>query len=446
MNRRIPDKELLQHLGRPGIYSIVLASAWTAIVAISLLVASWSARQEMVTVASNVANAYIEKDILFREWVAKHGGIYVEISPSTPPNPRLLPHMVPERDITTPSGKKLTLVNPAYLTYQLYELSKSKKQIAGHITSLKPLNPDNLPDEWERNALLSFENGSSEFKSVFKDGKSEYLRLMRPLVTDEDCLRCHREQGYRIGDIRGGISVRLSMEIFKNALTTQSRLLWLGHSLLWTLGILGLYIGYRLLKLRIAERDRAQDELQRINLILENQATTDLLTGLYNRRKLLNTLERDIHLARRTDIPLALIFFDIDHFKVINDSFGHDTGDLILREMADLISGLLRKNDLLARYGGEEFIILANNNNIITALLLAEKVRKEVEQHNFPVAGTVTCSFGVAQLLPDESAESLINRADMAMYAAKERGRNRVEAADSQATVLEDPCSPSSAG
>ena len=253
------------------------------------------------------------------------------------------------------------------------------------------------------------------------------MRLIRPLITEESCLPCHLHQGYKKGDIRGGISIRLPMEIFEPALRKEARLLLAGHGVMWSLGLIGLYVGYKGLRRRTEERDSAEEELKRVNAILENQATTDSLTGICNRRKFLELLQMKIQEARRYAMPLALIFFDIDHFKTVNDTYGHEAGDHVLQELSSIVASMVRQTDIFARFGGEEFVVLVHKNDVRTGRELAEKIRLNVEQHNFPQIGTVTCSFGVAQFYPDDTAETFIKRADDAMYAAKQAGRNRVE-------------------
>jgi diguanylate cyclase (GGDEF)-like protein len=411
---------------QPGAYSLLLACGWTCIIVVSILVSISVHRREIVTIAQNVARAYIDKDILFSNWNALHGGIYVPTDRGLSPN-QFYPSSLQDRDVTTPSGRHLTLVNPAYMARQLYEYALKEHKVAGRITSLKPLRPDNSPDAWEESALRKFERGAQEVSSVETEGEAGYMRLMRPLVTEESCLFCHARQGYKEGDIRGGISIRLPMAIFESAIRKQVELLVAGHCGIWLLGLAGLYIGYSGLRSRTEERNRAEEELRRVNIVLESQATTDALTGIINRRKFLELLQTEIQEAKRYGTALALIFFDIDHFKVINDTHGHETGDNVLRDLASIVSAAIRQTDVFARFGGEEFVILVHNNDVRTGRELAEKIRISVSQHSFPQAGNVTCSFGVAQFYSDDTAESIIKRADDAMYAAKNAGRNRVE-------------------
>lgn len=410
----------------PKNYSILLAFAWTVVIAVSLMASISVHQQELVTIARNVARAYIDKDILYRSWNAQHGGVYVVVDNGVLPN-QYFPPSISERDVITPSGRHLTLVNPAYMTRQIYELAQKEHKISGRITSLKPLRPENRADEWETAALLKFERGEHEVSSEVTEENTRYLQLMRPLVTEQSCLPCHLHQGYKKGDIRGGIRIRMPMTLFEPASRKGVGLLWAGHGAMWLLGLTGLYIGYTAMRRRTEERDQATEELQRLNVVLENQATTDALTGVCNRRKFLESLQEKIQEAKRYSIPLALIFFDMDHFKSVNDTYGHEAGDNVLRELSSLVSGMIRQTDVFARFGGEEFVILVHNNDVRKGCELAEKIRTGVESHSFPMMGVVTCSFGVAHFSPDDTAETFIKRADDAMYRAKQAGRNRVE-------------------
>lgn len=173
------------------------------------------------------------------------------------------------------------------------------------------------------------------------------------------------------------------------------------------------------LKSEIEVRKRAEAQLEQL-------AVTDPLTGILNRRRFTATLDVEMKRAVRFQSALSLVIFDIDHFKQVNDSFGHPVGDRVLTDVAKLVAANIRGYDVFARWGGEEFVILAPNCNANSAALLAEKLRGFVENHAFAVAGRITCSFGVAELGADDTTETLIGRADYALYQAKGGGRNRV--------------------
>ncbi|WP_018873459.1 diguanylate cyclase [Thioalkalivibrio sp. ALJ16] len=162
---------------------------------------------------------------------------------------------------------------------------------------------------------------------------------------------------------------------------------------------------------------------------LEHLATTDPLTGLNNRMKANEALADEILRAERHATPLSVILLDLDHFKPINDTLGHGHGDSVLTAVGRLITARIRATDRAARWGGEEFLILCPQDGIAATGQLAEDLRRSIEAHDFQIGQPLTASFGVAQLEPGESAESLVDRADRALYAAKHAGRNRVQGA-----------------
>lgn len=166
-------------------------------------------------------------------------------------------------------------------------------------------------------------------------------------------------------------------------------------------------------------------------------ASMDGLTSVANRRAFEEELERQIHAVRSAGDPLSLVFVDIDHFKKINDNFGHITGDTVLKVIARMISRSIEKTAFLARYGGEEFVILLPRMDVEGAMCLAEKTRERLERYEWrkkdtgEVLGRITASMGVAQYACPESGEEFVKRADEALYRSKQEGRNRVSLAAS---------------
>jgi hypothetical protein len=158
---------------------IAIGVCWTIVVA-GILVWDYSTTYNtgMAMARSGILEAF-NKDLVYRRWAASHGGVYVPVTAETPPNPHLA-HL-PDRDVTTPDGKNLTLINPAYMTRQVQELAEKHYGNKGHITSLKPLRPENAPDEWEKHALLEFEQGKEQVWSVEPIGNDPYLRFMSRL-------------------------------------------------------------------------------------------------------------------------------------------------------------------------------------------------------------------------------------------------------------------------
>lgn len=169
----------------------------------------------------------------------------------------------------------------------------------------------------------------------------------------------------------------------------------------------------------ITKRVEKEAELKRL-------ATTDMLTGLMNRSRFDHLLKHELGRLNRYVRPFSLIMLDIDYFKTINDSQGHDVGDQVLRALATLLEDNLRTADYCARWGGEEFMILAPETSLEQAAQLAEKVRQRIRTAEFPGAERVTISLGVAEATPSDTAKSVMKRVDNALYQAKEHGRDRV--------------------
>lgn len=162
---------------------------------------------------------------------------------------------------------------------------------------------------------------------------------------------------------------------------------------------------------------------------LEQAASTDLLTGAWNRRRLEESIRIEMDRLNRYRHPLSVMIFDIDFFKTINDSHGHGVGDEVLRRVAATLKARLRKTDSLTRWGGEEFVVLCPHSTRASAAVLAERLRKQIAATVFPVSGRVTVSVGVAECQAGESWERWFERADKALYLAKENGRNQVQLA-----------------
>ena len=155
-------------------------------------------------------------------------------------------------------------------------------------------------------------------------------------------------------------------------------------------------------------------------------ANTDVLTKVNNRRALRTKLEEEIERSRRYNRTFALVLLDIDHFKRINDTLGHDAGDSVLQEIAALLSESVRDIDHLGRWGGEEFLLVLPELDLSDALQTARRLRKTVASHAFAGVGNVTASFGLTVFTPSDEIETLTKRADDALYCAKESGRNAV--------------------
>lgn len=177
----------------------------------------------------------------------------------------------------------------------------------------------------------------------------------------------------------------------------------------------------------ITEQKQYLQSLETVNKLLETQASTDALTGIYNRIKLNKSLAIEIARAKRYNSLLSLIIFDIDHFKNVNDTYGHSAGDDVLKRLTKLVKSNIRETDIFARWGGEEFVILAPGLSTVESVKLADKLRHKIEEFDFEKPPKVTSSFGIASYKDGDVSTILINRADEALYRAKENGRNQVQ-------------------
>ena len=287
-----------------------------------------------------------------------HGGVYVPVTKDTQPNPYLND---PLRDIEVNEELKLTKVNPSFMTRQIAELAANREGIQFHLTSLKPVRPENRPTPREEIALRAFEKGIQEIGQIVDDESNKTFFYMAPLKTEKECLPCHAEHGYKEGDIRGGISVTLPF-----VPQTPLIALLIGHIVIGLAGLVGI-------ALFGAKLNQAYE-------LIRNQAVTDDLTGIPNRRNFLDRARTEFNRSRRNKYSLSVIMIDIDHFKSYNDTYGHERGDECLKKVALAIQKTLKRpSDFCARYGGEEFIIVLPDTTQEGAMYIAEEIRTAVK-------------------------------------------------------------------
>jgi PAS domain S-box-containing protein len=239
---------------------LLAALLWSLFILAAYLWNAGHKEKEILELAHTQAESLILKDLSFRSWLASHGGVYVFPDAATPPNPYLKDY--PRRDLTTTTGETLTLMNPAYVTRQLLELYTSRYGIRGHITSLDPLNPGNRPAPWEERALRTFEKGAKEASEVIEiDGVAHYA-LIRPLMVEKPCMKCHEKQGYKIGDVRGGLSAMIPLAPLEHSKQFSLRLMAITHGVIWLLVLTGIFWIYALAASRTRERLRILDQLE----------------------------------------------------------------------------------------------------------------------------------------------------------------------------------------
>ena len=172
--------------------------------------------------------------------------------------------------------------------------------------------------------------------------------------------------------------------------------------------------------------EQRTNELEKMKNDLEKLATTDVLTQIHNRYSIMNILNNEMHRSKRYNTPLSLIIFDIDFFKKVNDTYGHDVGDKTLFSLSQLVQKNLREIDQVGRYGGEEFLIVLPNTTLNEAKVFTNRLRKDVEIYPFEIVGSITISLGLVEFQHNETLNELFKRADNLLYKSKGNGRNKV--------------------
>lgn len=215
------------------------------------------------------ARTNLNKDLAFRLWATRHQGVYVPVTDETPPSPYMA--HVPERDITTPSGRRLTLLNPAYMLRQIMSDYAELYGIKGHITAQLLLRPENAPDPWEAKALQAFGTGANEVSEVAEIDGQTHLRVMQPLIMEEGCMHCHGHLGMDVGEVRGGVSVAVPMASYLEAQQRFDSVLLATHGGIWLLGLAALVIGHQGMHRSIEEAVCAEAEVRSLNIALERR-------------------------------------------------------------------------------------------------------------------------------------------------------------------------------
>ncbi len=291
---------------------------WTLGVAVSLYSHLDDLHRQGIEVASEGARNLFNMVVLTRAWNAGHGGVYVPVTDKAPVNP-YLDH--PRRDLVTLDGQQLTMFNPAYMTRQIGELARDKGGTVFHITSLKPIRPMNAPDAWERDALAAFERGAKEVVELQTGTSgSSQLRYMAPLKVAPPCMACHAKQGYKVGDIRGGISVTLPFDPIEAASAHARRqTLFMHVGVFLTIGLAGWGV-LELLRRRwhdlaenLTELESARNAMQIANTELArardnaesaSRSKSAFLSAMsHELRTPLNGILGFAHLLQRADLP-----------------------------------------------------------------------------------------------------------------------------------------------
>ena len=388
---------------------------WSLAIVSSLVMSAYNQTDFNYKIAVDVANANFDKDQAFRQWASSHGGVYVPIDENRTPSSPYLSH-IPERDIVTPSGKKLTLMNPAYMLRQMIDEYEGLYGAKGHITALEILNPKSLPDEWEKRALYKFKEDSSikEIVEMVNIHNESYMRLIRPMKITTGCLNCHgHQETYHNTDTAGGVSVTIPMREIKELSLSSYKKIFFVHLIFWLTGLIILDFVYR-------KEKRSRNKLKHF-------ANYDSLTELPNRhayKEKINTL-----ITKSKSKRVSLMFMDLDNFKTVNDSLGHTVGDLLLQQVTKRIEKSIDSYEIFSRFGGDEFVLLCTGEKSIEkaeecAIAIHKLLKKPFMLKGYEVYTNV--SIGISTY-PDNAldAETLLKNADVAMYNSKQSGRSQ---------------------
>lgn len=441
--------------------------------------------KDLTTLMLKQAQTLKQQIVLTRKWAASHGGVYVPKRPGVETNPFLY-QVGPGRvrpEITDREGIVYTLKNPALITRELSEITNQAGLVRYRLTSLNPINPINAPDPFEAESLKKFSNGTTETTDVIQEQGKTFFRYMAPLYVEETCLKCHGFQSYRAGDVRGAISLFLPMDTEMDLILVKGHTVLIGGAALLIIIMVALIMGSRMLILhpvsllsgfaagkmggresvspvllqrrdevgdlarslqasskeigeyrqgleqKVAERT---DELRRAKEQLDLLSRTDPLTGLYNRRHLLLEAPALLALSGREKAGTVVLMLDIDHFKNLNDTYGHEAGDRALVHVSQILDQLKRPYDLLVRFGGEEFVLILPLTSAEHGMLIAERIRTAIEMARVHLEGKdvgMTVSIGMYATTDIGNVEAAIRRADEALYKAKNSGRNQTHMA-----------------
>jgi signal transduction histidine kinase len=261
-----PEKNQKRELRRLTLIFGLIAIGVAIIIIVSLVMSQERILNNTREVLRIQALSSFEKDVAYRRWNSNLGGIYSWITETLLPNPYL---SVEERDLELNDGRKLTLVNPAYMTRLVHEIQNQSSGVRGHITSLKPLRPQNKPDGWEIKALRSFEDGEEEFHSYETIEGKGYYRFMKPLLVEESCLKCHAIQGYKVNEIRGGISVAVPVKRFHTIRDNDLSNCLSMHSFFLVASFAGISAAYYSFRKRLVQKHEMERQLVEANSKLQ---------------------------------------------------------------------------------------------------------------------------------------------------------------------------------
>ncbi|MBS3976066.1 MAG: diguanylate cyclase [Syntrophomonadaceae bacterium] len=426
--RKEKNNIFLNCLGSRKFWGIPLL-VWAVLVFASLLWNLYSLRQNTLNTFKYEAKTLAGVALSTIMWTSQHERVYVPLTEWIPMEPFF--SELPEREVVTTDGLRLTQVSHALISRQVAEqaLLHGWEQKSIRMTSLQPLNPVNAPDDWEKDALKSFENEQTEKFTLSGDESGLSLKYMMSLRAKAECLDCHVD--HREGDLLGGLSVseqatsRLAMikpQIISIIATHAGIFVIVAAVILFLLS----YIRRQWLNLDQlnGEQKKMLIKLAESEAKLKEMAITDELTGLKNRRGFLLFAAQQIKEANRNKGRIWFIFIDVDGMKAVNDIYGHSEGDKALTATANIIKNTFRESDVSARIGGDEFVVMITGTTEINGCAIIERLQKNVDFYNnaakYPYR--LSLSAGIVDYDPGEnpcSIEALLKKADELMYENK---------------------------
>lgn len=352
---------------------------WTLLLSFSLFWNISEINNNFLKLIKTEAISSFNKDIIYRKWAANHGGVYVKVTNDIQPNPYLV---VNKRDLIIDSSFKLTLINPAYMTRQVHEMSSKLYGNKGHITSLNPINPNNKPDLWEKIALEKFEKGDSEICEISKIDSIEYLRLIKPLVVEKSCLKCHAIQGYKIGDIRGAISVSIPTDQYNQISKNHIFKIIFGHIFIWFVGLLGIIIFLIFYKHKLKEKQNFEKQIldseNKYKTIFNNSSdgiTINTIEGRY--LEVNDKICKILKYSKRELLNLTPSNLDI---RIIEDKIFEERIKLILKNGFLSFETIIKtKDNELIPFDVNCSLIEYNNQKAVLSVIRDITERKKIE-------------------------------------------------------------------
>lgn len=367
------------------------------------------------------ARALFDEVVLMRRWVSISGGVYTRLKPGEVPNPYKKNLGNKDINIKDSKGNTYVLRIPGGVVRGVSKLSETSGLYTFHVTVQDPLNTKtHSPDAFEKRGLMALAQGKTEFAAIENTKHGPTYRYMAPLRYEDSCNGCHMKQELKMGSRIPALTINIPMSVVSEQLRENK--ISVIYSALTVFALLFSLL-YLVTRRFVRSLNSAQSKLVEM-------AITDGLTGLLNRKTGIIRMEEEISRATRSVESLACVMVDIDHFKVINDTYGHLAGDQVLIDVADMLKRSTRKHDVVCRYGGEEFMIIIADTSKADVFAIAEKMRLAIKEHivRFGIAEIkITASFGVAfaARASGMTADLMINYADDALYAAKLDGRDR---------------------